>query len=45
VALALAIEDASRELHWVTDGATPVITARELATMCIIGEFDDLSSI
>lgn len=34
VGLAVAIEDASRKLHEETHGRTPVVTARELATMC-----------
>lgn len=40
--LALAIEDASKELHDLTMGATPVVTARELATMCVLAGFEEL---
>lgn len=32
--LAASIEDASRQLNRRTDGRTPVVTMRELATMC-----------
>lgn len=34
VGLALSIEDASRILHERTQGRTPIVTAREIATMC-----------
>lgn len=34
VGLAVSIEDASRALHDTTHGRTPIVTARELATMC-----------
>lgn len=44
VALALAIEDASRELHRESGGQTPIVTTRELATMCVINQFEDLDS-
>lgn len=32
---AAAIEDASRQLNRRTNGRTPVVTMRELATMCL----------
>lgn len=32
--LASRIEDASRHMHRMTKGVTPVVTMRELATMC-----------
>jgi hypothetical protein len=41
-ALALAIEDASRELHASSGGATPIVTIRELACMCAITGFEHL---
>lgn len=41
-ALALAIEDASRELHAASGGAHPIVTIRELATMCAIAGFEHL---
>jgi hypothetical protein len=41
-ALALAIEDASRDLHASTQGVTPVVTIRELASMCAIAGFEHL---
>lgn len=34
VGLAVAVEDASKRLHEQTNGRTPIVTARELATMC-----------
>ena len=36
VGLAVAIEDASKALNKETGGRTPVVTARELATMCSV---------
>lgn len=41
--LALAIEDASKELNELTFGTTPIVTARELATMCALSGFEELS--
>lgn len=41
-ALALAIEDASRDLHASNGGATPIVTIRELASMCAIAGFEHL---
>ena len=35
-ALAASIEDASKKMNRVTDGKTPVVTMRDLATMCAI---------
>lgn len=40
VKLALAIEDASVVLNKQTRGKTPVVTARQLATMCELAPFD-----
>lgn len=40
--LAMAIEDASRDLHASTSGATPIVTIRELACMCAISVFEQL---
>ena len=40
VKLALAIEDASVWLNTETLGLTPVVTARQLSTMCSIAPFD-----
>ena len=40
VKLALAIEDASVLLNRETLGLTPVVTARQLSTMCSIAQFD-----
>jgi len=34
--LALGIEDASRQMHRKTNGATPIVTVRELSTMCAL---------
>lgn len=39
VHLAIGIEDASTALNKETAGATPVVTARELASMCAIAPF------
>lgn len=36
VGLAVGIEDASRVLNKETGGKTPIVTARELATMCSV---------
>lgn len=41
-ALALAIEDASREMNRENMGLTPVVSVRELATMCAIAGFEHL---
>lgn len=38
--LALAIEDASVKFHKETQGRIPVVTVRELATMCAIAGLD-----
>lgn len=40
--LAVNIEDASRELHDHTQGVTPIVSARELAMMCLVS---DLGSV
>lgn len=42
VGLAMALEDASRDLHRQTNGRTPIVTARELASMCALAPFDRL---
>lgn len=42
--LALAIEDASRELNEENKGLTPIVTTRELATMCALTGFDNLTA-
>jgi hypothetical protein len=39
VKLALAIEDASRDMALDNGGLTPVVTARQLATMCVVAPF------
>lgn len=39
VQLALAIEDASKMLNKQTKGRTPIITARDIATMCDVSGF------
>jgi hypothetical protein len=36
--LAFMLEDAFRKLHAETDGALPLITARDLSTMCAVAE-------
>lgn len=41
-ALAVAIEDASRALH--ARAGTPIITVREIATMCELAEFEPLAT-
>ena len=41
-ALALAIEDASRDLRTANGGTTRVVTVRELASMCAIAGFEHL---
>lgn len=40
VALAIAIEDATRELH--AEAGTRIITARDLSTMCAVAKFEPL---
>lgn len=42
VALALAIEDASRDLNERTDGNTPIVTARDLSSMCLLAQIPKL---
>ena len=37
--LALAIAEASEQLHDETLGITPIVTVRQLATMCVVNEF------
>lgn len=44
VKLALAIEDASVVLNAETLGLTPIITARQLSTMCTIAPFDEVTA-
>lgn len=40
VKLAIGIEDASRSLNIETEGVTPVVTVRQLASMCAIAPFE-----
>lgn len=42
VQLAVAIEEASQELHGTTGGKTPVVTCQQIASMCAIAGFDDV---
>jgi len=42
VALALAIEDASKELHERTDGNVPIVTARDISSMCVLAQIAPL---
>lgn len=40
-ALAIGIEDASRDFHWRTKGRIPVVSVREIATMCAVAGLQD----
>lgn len=40
--LALNIEDATRRLSFESGGVLPVVTAHELATMCVVADFADV---
>lgn len=39
VQLAFGIETASTELHAITGGSTPIVTARQMSVMCCVNDF------
>ena len=41
VQMACAIEQGTRTLHAQTKGATPIVTALQIATMCAVAGLDD----
>lgn len=41
---ALAIEDMTKDLNRTSGGRIPVVTARELAQMCEVCQFDNLTA-
>jgi hypothetical protein len=43
VQLAFGIETASGELHKLTNGATPIVTAKQISVMCQVADFTSLA--